>query len=233
MRACAMFRLAEVPARPERGVIRDEGFKLLRVLIVDDHPIVISGCRALLEADPGVEVVEAQDGAAGFAAFFTLKPDVALIDINLPGLSGLELLRRILEREPEARLIVFSMNDDPLIAARAIEAGARGYIAKNDDPALFADAVKTVANGGLYLHPEMARQIAFLRAGGNANAISSLSPRELEILRLLAAGRTMAQIADLLNVSYKTVANNCTQLKQKLGARSAMDLMRIALGARI
>ena len=163
-------------------------------------------------ADPGVEVVEAQDGAAGFAAFFTVKPDVAVIDINLPGHSGLELLRRILEREPEARLIVFSMNDDP---------------------ALFAEAVKQVASGGLYLHPEMARQIAFLRAGGNANAISSLSPRELEILRLLAAGRTMAQIADLLNVSYKTVANNCTQLKQKLGARSAMDLMRIALGARI
>jgi two-component system invasion response regulator UvrY len=227
------FAWPRSPSRLERGVVRQEGFGLLQVLIVDDHPIVISGCRALLEADPGVEVVDAQDGAAGFAAFFALKPDVALIDINLPGLSGLELMRRILEREPAARLVIFSMNDDPVIAARAIEAGARGYIAKNDDPALFADAVKTVANGGLYLHSDMARQIAFLRAGANANAISSLSPRELEILRLLSAGRTMAQIADLLNVSYKTVANNCTQLKQKLGARSAMDLMRIALSARI
>jgi DNA-binding NarL/FixJ family response regulator len=214
-------------------LVRQGRFKLLRVLIVDDHPIVISGCRALLETDPGVEVLEAHDGVFGFAVFFDLRPDVAVIDINLPGHSGLELLRRILEREPAARLIVFSMNDDPVVAARAIEAGAKGYIAKNDDPALFAEAVKQVASGGLYLHPEMARQIAFLRAGGNANAISSLSPRELEILRLLAAGRTMAQIADLLNVSYKTVANNCTQLKQKLGARSAMDLMRIALGARI
>ena len=205
----------------------------MRVLIVDDHPIVISGCRALLETDPRVEVVEAQDGASGFAAFFALKPDVAVIDINLPGHSGLELLRRVLERAPEARLIVFSMNDDPVVAARAIEAGAKGYIAKNDDPALIAEAVREVANGGLYLHPEMARQIAFLRAGANANAISTLSPRELEILRLLAAGRTMAEIADLLDVSYKTIANNCTQLKQKLGARSAMDLMRIALSARI
>jgi two-component system invasion response regulator UvrY len=227
------FAWPRSPSRLERGVVRQEGFGLLQVLIVDDHPIVISGCRALLEADPGVEVVDAQDGAAGFAAFFALKPDVALIDINLPGLSGLELMRRILEREPAARLVIFSMNDDPVIAARAIEAGARGYIAKNDDPALFADAVRQVANGGLYLHSDMARQIAFLRAGANANAISSLSPRELEILRLLAAGRTMAQIADLLSVSYKTVANNCTQLKQKLGARSAMDLMRIALSARI
>ena len=214
-------------------LVRQRRFKLLRVLIVDDHPIVISGCRALLETDPDVEVLEAQDGGSGFAAFFDSRPDVAVIDINLPGHSGLELMRRIIDRAPEARLIVFSMNDDPVIAARAIEAGAKGYIAKNDDPALIAEAVRRVANGGLYLHPEMARQIAFLRAGANADAISSLSPRELEILRLLAAGRTMAQIADLLAVSYKTVANNCTQLKQKLGARSAMDLMRIALGARI
>jgi two-component system, NarL family, invasion response regulator UvrY len=205
----------------------------VRVLIVDDHPIVISGCRALLETDPEVEVVEAQDGDAGLAAFFAFNPDVALIDINLPGLSGLELMRRILEREPAARLVIFSMNDNPVIAARAVQAGAKGYIAKNDDPALFAEAVKAVAGGGLYLHPEMARQIAFLRPGARADAISTLSPRELEILRLLAAGRTMAQIADLLNVSYKTIANNCTQLKQKLGARSAMELMRIALGAGI
>jgi two-component system invasion response regulator UvrY len=213
--------------------VRQGRLQLLRVLVVDDHPIVISGCRALLEADPRVEVFEAQDGASGFAAFFDRRPDVAVIDINLPGHSGLELLRRILERAPQARLIVFSMNDDPVVAARAIEAGAKGYIAKNDDPALFAEAVRAVADGGLYLHPEMARQIAFLRAGANVNAISGLSPRELEILRLLAAGRTMAQIADLLDVSYKTIANNCTQLKQKLGARSAVDLMRIALSARI
>jgi DNA-binding NarL/FixJ family response regulator len=205
----------------------------LRVLVVDDHPIVISGCRALLEADPGVEVIEAQDGASGLAAFFDLKPDVAVIDINLPGHSGLELLRRIIDEAPEARLIVFSMNDDPIVASRAIQAGAKGYIAKNDDPALFAGAVRQVAGGGLYLHPEMARQIAFLRAGGDTDEFSSLNPREVEILRLLAAGRTMAQIADLLDVSYKTVANNCTQLKQKLGARSAMDLMRIALSAKI
>jgi two-component system, NarL family, invasion response regulator UvrY len=204
----------------------------LRVLIVDDHPIIISGCRALLETDPSAEIIEARDGPAGFAAFFDSRPDVALIDINLPGLSGLELLRRILQRAPEARLIIFSMNDDPVVAARAIEAGAKGYIAKNDDPALFAEAVRSVANGGLYLHPEMARQIAFLRAGANATMISTLSERELEILHLVAAGRTMGQIAAALNVSYKTVANNCTQLKQKLGARSAMDLMRIALDSK-
>lgn len=204
----------------------------MRVLIVDDHPIIVSGCRALLEGEPDIEVVEAQDGAAGLAVFFDLKPDVAIVDINLPGYSGLELLRRILARDPEARVIIFSMNDDPVVAARAIETGAKGYIAKNDDPALFADALKLVASGGRYLHPEMARRIAFLRADPGPEAVSNLNARELEILRLLAAGQTMTQIAGALDVSYKTIANNCTQLKQKLGARSAMDLMRIALKGR-
>jgi two-component system, NarL family, invasion response regulator UvrY len=218
--------------RGAEGPRSSRRLKSVQVLIVDDHPIIVSGCRALLEGEPEIEVVEAQDGAAGFAAYFNHKPDVGVIDINLPGYSGLELLRRILEREPDARLVIFSMNDDPTVAARAIEAGAKGYIAKNDDPALFADAIKAVANGGRYLHPEMARRIAFLRADPSPDAVSNLSARELEILRLLAAGRTMAQIADLLNVSYKTIANNCTQLKQKLGARSAMDLMRIAIDAR-
>ncbi len=205
----------------------------MRVLIVDDHPIVVSGCRALLEGDGDVEVFEAADGRAGLSAYFARKPDVAVIDLNLPGYSGLELARQILIREPEARLLIFSMNDDPVIAARAIESGAKGFIAKNDDPSLFAGAVRTVAGGGLYLSAEMARQIAFLRVGANANMISSLSSRELEILRLIAAGRTMGQIADALNVSYKTIANNVTQLKQKLGARTAMDLMRIAIEAKV
>jgi DNA-binding NarL/FixJ family response regulator len=121
------------------------------------------------------------------------------------------------------------MNDDPVFAARAIEAGAKGYIAKNDDPLLFADAVRRVAGGGVYLRPEVAREVAFIRVGPGANPLSHLSARELEILRLLAGGNSMTQIAHVLNVSYKTVANNCTALKHKLGARSAMDLMRIAV----
>ena len=205
----------------------------MRVLIVDDHPIVVSGCKALLAADPAMTVADAADGNAGYAAYFAERPDVAVLDINLPGLSGLDLCRRILQRDVDAKLIIFSMNDDPVIAARAIEAGAKGYVAKNDDPALFVEAVRQVAEGGTYLHPEMARQIAFLRGGPNASRIGDLTPRELEILRLLASGQTMAEIADTLNVSYKTIANNCTQLRQKLGARTAMDLMRIALDSNL
>ena len=205
----------------------------MRVLIVDDHPIVVSGCKALLGAQAQTEVFEAGDGASGYAAYFTHLPDVAVIDLNLPGQSGLELSRRILLKHPEARLIVFSMNDDPVFAARAIEAGAKGFIAKNDDPLLFVGAVREVFQGGVYLHPDMARQIAFLRKGTNASKLADLSPRELEILRLIASGKTMAEVADALNISYKTVANNCTLLKQKLGARSAMDLMRVAIDAHL
>jgi two-component system, NarL family, invasion response regulator UvrY len=205
--------------------------KHVRVLIVDDHPIVVSGCKALLAGEPATEVVEAADGEAGYIAYFAQQPDVAIIDINLPGMSGLELCRRLVRRDPDARLVIFSMNDDPVFAARAIEAGAKGYIAKNDDPLLFADAVRRVAEGGVYLRPEMAREVAFIRVGSGAGPLQGLNARELEILRLLAAGNSMAQIAHVLNVSYKTVANNCTALKHKLGARSAMDLMRIAVGA--
>jgi DNA-binding NarL/FixJ family response regulator len=198
----------------------------LRVLIVDDHPIVISGCKALLAADPEIEVAEAGDGDSGFDAYLAYAPDVAVIDINLPGLSGFELTRRILRRDPDARIVIFSMNDDAVFAARAIEAGAKGYIAKNDDPLLFVGALRQIAAGGVYLPADLARKIAFAKPG---DLLAQLSARELEILRLLASGDTMAVIADKLNISYKTVANNCTALKQKLGARSSMDLMRLAI----
>lgn len=198
----------------------------MRVLIVDDHPIVISGCRALLAGDADIEVSEASDGETGFDVYVAFAPDVAVIDINLPGLSGFELARRILRRDPAARIVIFSMNDDPAFAARAIEAGARGYIAKNDDPLLFADALRQVAGGGVYLPADLARKLAFSRPG---DLLAQLSGRELEILRLIAAGDTMTAIADKLNLSYKTVANNCTALKQKLRAKSSMDLMRLAI----
>lgn len=201
----------------------------MRVMIVDDHPIVISGCKALLAVDSSVEVRDAADADSGQTLYFDWKPDVAVIDLNLPGLSGLEVCRRIRARDENAKIIIFTMNDDPVFAARAIEAGAKGYIAKNDDPSLFVDAVRQVARGGVYLHPDLARQIAFLRTSASAGKVAGLSARELEILRMLAAGKSMGDIADALNVSYKTVANNCTALKQKMGARSSMDLMRIAI----
>ncbi|MCW2317191.1 DNA-binding NarL/FixJ family response regulator [Rhodoblastus acidophilus] len=200
----------------------------MRVLIVDDHPVVVSGCKALLAAEPGAEIFAAGDAETGFAAFCAHQPDVCVLDINLPGLSGFDLAQRILKHDPEAKLVVFSMNDDPAFAARAIQAGARGYIAKNDDPLLFLPALKRVCAGETWLPAELARKMAFARA---QSPLSSLSAREVEILRLLAAGDDIGGIADKLGVSAKTIANNCTALKAKLGARSSMDLMRAAIEA--
>ncbi|WP_294534220.1 response regulator transcription factor [uncultured Rhodoblastus sp.] len=205
----------------------------MRVLIVDDHPVVISGCKALLGADPSIEVREAMDGASGYSAYFAFRPDVAVIDFNLPGISGLELCRRLLLRDPEARIAIFSMNDDAFFAARAIEAGARGYIAKNDDPLLFIAALRRIAEGGVYLQPEMASAVAFNRTGAGPGRLGGLTARELEILRLFAAGRSVAEIADVLNISHKTAANNCTALKQKLGARSSAELIRLAVDSKL
>jgi DNA-binding NarL/FixJ family response regulator len=199
----------------------------MRVLIVDDHPVVVSGCKALLAAEPGIEIFAAADGEAGFAAFCAHAPDVCVLDINLPGLSGFDLAQRILKKDASAKIVMFSMNDDPAFAARAIQTGACGYIAKNDDPMLFLPALKQVCDGGTWLPAELARKMAFARP----SPLQSLSAREIEIVRLLAAGDDMGGIADKLGVSYKTVANNCTALKAKLGARSSMDLMRAALEA--
>lgn len=205
----------------------------MRVLIVDDHPVVISGCKALLGTDPSIEVGEALDGNSGYSAYFAFKPDVAVIDINLPGISGLELCRRILLRDPDARIAIFSMNDDSIFASRAIEAGAKGYIAKNDDPLLFVAALQRIAKGGVYLQPEMANEIAFNRTGADSGKLAGLNARELEILRLFAAGRTVVEIADILEISPKTAANNCTALKQKLGTRSSVELIRLAVDSKL
>ncbi|MBB4198192.1 DNA-binding response regulator [Rhodoblastus sphagnicola] len=198
----------------------------MRVLIVDDHPVVVSGCKALLAAEPGVEIFAAGDGESGFAAFCAHDPDVCVVDINLPGLSGFDLAQRILGKDADAKIVVFSMNEDPAFAARAIQAGARGYIAKNDDPMLFLPALKQVCDGGTWLPADLARKMAFAR---HPSPLENLSTREIEILRLLAAGDDMGDIADKLGVSYKTIANNCTALKAKLGARSSMDLLRAAI----
>ncbi|MCI4677403.1 response regulator transcription factor [Rhodoblastus acidophilus] len=200
----------------------------MRVLIVDDHPVVVSGCKALLSAEPDMEVFDACDAESGLAAYGAQAPDVAVIDINLPGVSGFELATRVLAQDPAARIVMFSMNDDPAFAARAIKVGAKGYVAKNDDPSLFVAALRKVWAGGTYLPGDLAQKMAFAQFD---KKLAQLSQRELEIVRLLAAGETMGAIADKLGVSYKTIANNCTALKTKLGARTSMDLMRAALEA--
>jgi two-component system invasion response regulator UvrY len=197
----------------------------LRLLIVDDHPVVVTGCRAIFAGRDEVETFDVQDGEAGVAAFFDLPADMAMIDINLPAVSGFEVIRRILAREPEARLIAFSMNADPSIAARAIELGARAFLTKSDPPERFLEAVDALSAGDTYLTPGMAREIAFLHVRGQG----ALTTRENDILGRLASGMSLADIAADLGVSYKTIATNCAVLKTKLGARTTQDLVRLAV----
>lgn len=204
----------------------------MKVLIVDDHPIVISGCRALLEETDEITVHAASTAAEARRAIAGHAPDVVVVDINLPDVSGFELTRQILAEDAGARVLVFSMNDDPLYASQALSCGARGYISKNDDPAHFRAALMTVAAGDISLAPGMAERIAALPAGP-ATTSPQLTSRELEILRLLAKGRSMSEIAGIVAVSYKTVAGQCAALRQKLNARTPVELVRIAIERKI
>jgi two-component system, NarL family, invasion response regulator UvrY len=201
----------------------------MRVLIVDDHRIVASGCRALFGDDPEIVILEASDAESGERAFIDEHPDVCVLDINLPTVSGFELARRILAHDAAARIIMFSMNDDPIFAARAIEVGAKGYVSKTGDPCDLMEAVREVGKGGTYLPPALARSIAFAGPAFARSPLSKLTSREMEILRLLSAGKNLSEIAWLIHSSYKTVANTSSIMRQKLGVRTSAELVRLAI----
>ena len=200
-----------------------------RILIVDDHPVVLSGCRSLFASDTSVKIDEATDAKSGYKAYASKKPDVTVIDINLPDVSGFELMRRIRKDDPDAKIIMFSMNDDPAFVVRAVDYGAQGYVAKTDDPKILVKAVRKVAAGDNFISPQLAEAVTFSGAAIKANPASLMSARELEILRLLGRGAKIVEVAEALNISYKTVANTTSLLKQKLGAKSHSDLIRIAV----
>ena len=200
-----------------------------KVLIVDDHPVVLSGCRALFVGDATVKIEEAVDAKSGHRAFLQKKPDVTVIDINLPDLSGFELMRRIRKDDPEAKIIMFSMNNDPAFVVRAVDLGAQGYVSKADDPRVLVKAVRKVAAGDNFISPDLAEAVTFSGAAIKANPASQMTARELEILRLLGRGDKIVEVAEALDISYKTVANTTSLLKQKLGAKNHSDLIRIAV----
>jgi two-component system invasion response regulator UvrY len=201
----------------------------MRVLIVDDHRIVASGCRALFADDPDIDILEASDAESGERVFNDQHPDICVLDINLPTVSGFELARRILGHDASARIIMFSMNDDPVFAKRAIEVGAKGYVSKTGDPQDLVEAIREVGNGGVYLPPAMARSIAFAGAAFAQSPLSKLTSREMEILRLLSAGKSLSEIAWMIHSSYKTVANTSSIMRQKLGVRTSAELVRLAI----
>ena len=202
---------------------------MTRVLIVDDHPIVASGCRTVLADEPETVVLEASDAESAERIFLAEHPDISVIDVNLPTVSGFELARRILAHDSSARIIMFSMNDDPVFVARAIEIGAKGYVSKTGDPQDLVAAIREVGKGGVYLPPAMARNMAFAGAEVGKSPLSKLSPREMEILRLLGSGKTLSEIAWLVHSPYKTVANTSSIIRQKLGVRTSAEMVRLAI----
>lgn len=182
--------------------------------------------------DVGVsEVIEAGDATLGYQLFSGKRPDIVIVDLGLQdnGLGGLELIRRIRADDTNARILVFSMHRDPVIVARALQAGATGYVVKDTSSENFIEAFKKVRVGARYLSDDLAMQVAFANTPGRQNPLAELTPRELQTLSLLAEGKPYNRIAEELNVSYKTVVNVSSQLKQKLDAESLPELIRIAV----
>lgn len=195
----------------------------MKVLIIDDHPIVISGCRAML-SDRDIELIEAGTAKAGLAAFVKIRPDVTVIDINLPDGSGFDLARSILSSDRAAGIVFLSMNDDPMFVREAIEIGARGFVSKNNDPRMLSAAIEAVGRGESFLPEAIATSLPF-----SVDCETALTKRELAIARLLGEGSSLAEIAASLDVSYKTVVQSCTSARIKLNARTPAELVRRAI----
>jgi DNA-binding NarL/FixJ family response regulator len=201
-----------------------------RVLLIDDHAVVREGYRRLLERTPGLAVVgDAATGAEGYRRFVELAPDVVVMDISLPDVSGIETLRRMRMREPQARVLVFSIHDEPIFARRALDAGGRGYLSKSSAPDLLVEAVRAVARGELFVGPDVASALVPGQGSAAQEPLDALSVREFEILRLLAGGESVEEIAHRLSLSVKTVANYQTAIRHKLGARTPSQLVHLAL----
>ncbi|MBP2232309.1 DNA-binding NarL/FixJ family response regulator [Azospirillum agricola] len=202
------------------------------ILLVDDHPIIRAGCRRLF-GDAGLgRVVEAEDAGGALALWRSERPDIVVLDPDLPGPDGgMGVMRAMLAENAAARVLVFGGRGDPAVAAGALKAGAKGYVAKNSALDTLLSAVGQVLAGGIHLDHALARDLALMSLSPPPDPLAPLTLREREILGLLGRGLTAAAIADSLGISRKTVANACTQIKDKLGADGPRALVRIAIDA--
>lgn len=199
----------------------------LTVLLVDDHAVVREGYRRLLEESGRITVVaEAASAAEAYQLFCNLAPSVVVMDIALPGVSGIEGTRRILAHQPLARVLVFSMYEDAIFVRRALEAGAAGYLTKASAPRVLVEAVNAVASGRRFLSSDVAQALALQPT---STAHDALSAREFEVLKLLVQGCTLNDIAKQLGLNPKTVSNHQSSIKQKLGAETPTQLLRAAM----
>ena len=201
--------------------------KTIRVLLVDDHAVVRAGYKRYLELDAQIEVVgEADSGEQAYALLSQLKVDLIVMDLSMPGQGGIESMRRILQRYPEQRVLVFTMHDNAALALQALRAGARGYLTKSMSPERIVDAIHQVMQGGRPLPDELAAAIA--QAEQESAPHVQFAPREFEIFRLLANGHSVEEIGQRLHIGLKTVANYQSIIRQKLGVATSIELHQYA-----
>jgi len=204
--------------------------KKTTIVLVDDHAVVRAGVRRLLEQEPLFEVIgEAESGEKAYQIFGELNPDVMVMDLSMPGMGGLEAIRRILMRYEKAKILVLSMHEDLSFANQALKLGAKGYLIKNALADDLVKSIETVSNGEVFLSAEIAKKMAMQSISGDKDPIHELSAREFEIFRLLAEGLDIDAIASTLNISSKTVSNYQTMIKQKLDINSPVELIRYAI----
>ncbi|HEB98937.1 MAG TPA: response regulator transcription factor [Thiotrichales bacterium] len=202
----------------------------IRVLLADDHEVVRAGYRRLLEATDDIEVAaEAESGEEAYTLYLAHEPDVVVMDLSMPGAGGLDTSRRILARDGDARILVFSVHENEVFLKRALDLGILGYISKRSASRVMVEAVRQVARGEPYVGQEMMPFLVGRKASDDNRLIADLSPREFEVFRLRAEGMSVNDIAELLNVSPKTVGHHNTRVKQKLGVSNAAELTRMAI----
>ena len=206
---------------------------MYKILIADDHGVLRAGLRSLLSAESELEVIdEASNGNEALSLASELQPDVILLDISMPGLGGIEVTRRIKEILPNAHVLILTVHEDESLLQEAIQAGASGYIIKRAVESELIDAIRAVWRGDLYVHPAMTRallkEISPAPPSNNEAMVESLTPREIEVLRLIAQGYTNRQMADMLSISVRTVESHRSNLMGKLDLHSRVELVRYA-----
>ncbi|MAY43344.1 MULTISPECIES: response regulator transcription factor [unclassified Neptuniibacter] len=204
----------------------------INILLVDDHAIVREGYRSLLNRQPGFNIIaEAETGEEAYTLFRQHNPDLVLLDLSLPGKGGLATLCQIRKFSPKAKVIIFSMHQNPAMAKKAIEAGAVGYITKSSNPSTLLNAVKDTMKGGISISDDITKALALESLQGSKILINSLSTREFEILQMLVNGTSKQEVADTLCISQKTVSNHYYLIKSKLNAKNDIELIRTATEA--
>ena len=209
--------------------------KTVRAMVVDDHPLIRAAYREVLEHSGEASVVaETGNGDEACALYFQHHPDISIIDLNIRGIDGLEVIRRIRVKDPKAKMLVFSAHDHEIHITRALEAGAGGYLCKLCTASQMVDAVRTVAQGKPYIDPEHVNALAYRRlCSDDDNPLQALSPREFQIFQCLANGETAAEIATKLFISPKTVSVHQANIMKKLTLQNIAQLVRLAINCHV